>query len=155
MLIETSNRHIREESTSFHRYLINEIDWRDRLVCFKSDFETVKDKYANLRNFVAGVVNRKDGVWYLAPAYDLTFSYDERSRWISGHQMTIAMKRNDITIDDIMSASKVAGLKPSRAHEIVEEVRSAIVKWPEYAEKAQVDDLQHNLIWQKLKSQVR
>ena len=34
---------------------------RGELVCFKEDFEKVKDKYANPRNFVAGVVNRKDG----------------------------------------------------------------------------------------------
>lgn len=34
---------------------------RGELVCFKEDFEQVKDKYANPRNFVAGAVNRKDG----------------------------------------------------------------------------------------------
>lgn len=34
---------------------------RGELVCFKHDFEQVKDKYANPRNFVAGVINRKDG----------------------------------------------------------------------------------------------
>ena len=34
---------------------------RGELVCFKKDFERVKDKYANPRNFVAGAVNRKDG----------------------------------------------------------------------------------------------
>ena len=34
---------------------------RGELVCFKEDFERVKDKYANPRNFVAGAVNRKDG----------------------------------------------------------------------------------------------
>lgn len=34
---------------------------RGELVCFKTNFETVKDKYANPRNFVAGAVNRKDG----------------------------------------------------------------------------------------------
>ena len=34
---------------------------RGELVCFKEDFEQVKNKYANPRNFVAGVINRKDG----------------------------------------------------------------------------------------------
>lgn len=33
---------------------------RGELVCFKKDFEQVKDKYANPRNFVAGAVNRKE-----------------------------------------------------------------------------------------------
>ena len=32
-LIETSNRQIREERSSFRRYLMDEIDWRDRLIC--------------------------------------------------------------------------------------------------------------------------
>ena len=36
-------------------------DIRGELVCFKKDFENVKDRYANPRNFVAGVMNRKDG----------------------------------------------------------------------------------------------
>ena len=34
---------------------------RGELVCFKEDFERVKGTYANPRNFVAGVINRKDG----------------------------------------------------------------------------------------------
>ena len=34
-LFETSNRQIREETTEFHRYLMSEIDWRDRLICIK------------------------------------------------------------------------------------------------------------------------
>ena len=32
-LIENSNRQIREETSTFHRYLMGEIDWRDRLIC--------------------------------------------------------------------------------------------------------------------------
>lgn len=32
-LIETSNRLIREERSTFRRYLMDEIDWRDRFVC--------------------------------------------------------------------------------------------------------------------------
>lgn len=34
-LFETSNRQIREESSDFHRYLMSEIDWRDKLICIK------------------------------------------------------------------------------------------------------------------------
>lgn len=35
-------------------------DVRGELVCFKSDFESIKDKYSNPRNFVAGCLNRKE-----------------------------------------------------------------------------------------------
>ena len=41
-LLETSNRQIREESAVFHRYLMDEIDWRDRLVCIKGPRGTGK-----------------------------------------------------------------------------------------------------------------
>ena len=41
-LIETSNRQIREETTSFHRYLMDEIDWRDKLICIKGPRGTGK-----------------------------------------------------------------------------------------------------------------
>ena len=34
-LLETSNRQIREETATFHRYLMDEIDWQDRLICVK------------------------------------------------------------------------------------------------------------------------
>ncbi|MBR4615966.1 MAG: AAA family ATPase, partial [Kiritimatiellae bacterium] len=34
-LFEASNRQIRDESSVFHRYLMDEIDWRDRLICIK------------------------------------------------------------------------------------------------------------------------
>ena len=41
-LFETSNRQIREETTDFHRYLMAEIDWRDRLICIKGPRGTGK-----------------------------------------------------------------------------------------------------------------
>ena len=34
-LFETSNRLINDVSCEFHRYLCNQIDWRDRLICIK------------------------------------------------------------------------------------------------------------------------
>ncbi len=41
-LLETSNRQIREESAVFHRYLMDEIDWRDRFICIKGPLGTGK-----------------------------------------------------------------------------------------------------------------
>ena len=41
-LFETSNRQIREETSSFHRYLMDEIDWSDRLICIKGPRGTGK-----------------------------------------------------------------------------------------------------------------
>ena len=128
---------VRAEEELFRRMVFNVLAWN----C---------DDHVKNVSFLMG----RDGVWHLAPAYDLTFSYDERSRWVSGHQMTIAGKRNGITIDDIVSASKVAGLKLGRALEIVEEVRAAVGRWPEFAERAQVDDLPKNLIGDRLNNKL-
>ncbi len=41
-LVETSNRQIREESTAFQRYLMDDVDWRDRLICIKGPRGTGK-----------------------------------------------------------------------------------------------------------------
>jgi len=34
-VLEASDLQLREESATFHRYLMDEIDWRDRLICIK------------------------------------------------------------------------------------------------------------------------
>ncbi len=41
-LFDASNRQIRDETTAFHRYLMTEIDWRDRLICIKGPRGTGK-----------------------------------------------------------------------------------------------------------------
>ena len=41
-LVETSNRQVREESTAFQRYLMDDVDWRDRLICIKGPRGTGK-----------------------------------------------------------------------------------------------------------------
>ena len=34
-VLENSERQIREEDSTFHRHLMGEIDWRDRLICIQ------------------------------------------------------------------------------------------------------------------------
>jgi len=41
-LLEASDRQIRDEEMTFHRYLFDEIDWRDRLICIKGPRGTGK-----------------------------------------------------------------------------------------------------------------
>ena len=78
------------------------------------------------------------GEWRLAPAYDLTYNYHPKSRWVSGHQMSVAGKFADISIDDMIAASKVAGIKEVEAGKIIGEVREAVARWREFAETANV-----------------
>ncbi|MDA7863083.1 type II toxin-antitoxin system HipA family toxin [Akkermansiaceae bacterium] len=66
------------------------------------------------------------GQWSLAPAYDLTFTYQPNGLLKSEHQMTLNGKRDDFEMNDLLSAAKKANVKPRRAISIINEVKSAL-----------------------------
>jgi serine/threonine-protein kinase HipA len=88
---------------------------------------------------IAFLMNRS-GAWSLAPAYDVTYSYNPQGRWTSRHQMTLNGKRDDFTIEDFEAAGRMVSLRRGRAREILDEVSSVAARWPEFASKASVDD---------------
>ena len=90
------------------------------------------------------------GEWRLAPAYDLTYSYNPKSRWVSGHQMSVAGKFTDISKDDMIAASKVAGINEVEARKIIGEVHEAVARWREFADVAQVEGRQVDTIARQL-----
>ena len=75
----------------------------------------------------------KKGMWRLAPAYDLTFSYNPFGRWTSLHQMSMNGKRDKFRLDDFRECAKVFFMKRGRAESIIEQVQSALKKWPDIA----------------------
>jgi serine/threonine-protein kinase HipA len=80
----------------------------------------------------------KAGVWTLAPAYDVTYSYNPNGAWTSQHQMTVNAKRDQFSMDDLRRCAQGASLKRGRCEAIVEEVIVAVDRWPEYASAAGV-----------------
>jgi serine/threonine-protein kinase HipA len=52
--------------------------------------------------------------------------------------MTMNGKHDGFTLADFRACGKSALMKRGRAKAIIEEVRGAVSKWPEYAEQAQV-----------------
>ena len=77
-----------------------------------------------------------DGTWYLTPAYDVSYSYLPGSFWVDTHQMTVNGKRDDFTLDDLLSvASQVRGMDARR---IIKEVCEAVAQWPRFAREAGV-----------------
>jgi len=80
----------------------------------------------------------KAGHWSLAPAFDLTYSFNPGGDWTATHQMTMNGKRDGFTRADFRACAKSALMKRGRAEAMVEEVRAAVSKWPDYAEQAQV-----------------
>jgi len=80
----------------------------------------------------------KAGHWWLAPAFDVTYSYNPDGSWTNRHQMTMNGKRDGFSMADFRACAKSALMKRGRAEAVVEEVRAAVKKWPDYAEQAKV-----------------
>jgi serine/threonine-protein kinase HipA len=88
----------------------------------------------------------KQGEWSLAPAFDLTYSYNPSGTWTATHQMTINGKRDDFTLEDFEACGKAASLKRGLARSIIEEVQKAVTRWPEFAAEAQLaEDLSEKI----------
>jgi hypothetical protein len=83
----------------------------------------------------------KTGAWSLSPAFDVTYSYSPAGAWTATHQMTLNGKRDGFAISDINSCARSAMMKQGRAEAIVEEVRAAVTRWPEFAAQAGVADV--------------
>ena len=86
---------------------------------------------------IAFLMNKR-GEWSLAPAFDVTYSYNPVGDWTSTHQMTIAGKRSAFTRADLRAVATSAVMKRGRAESILEQVISAVRRWPEHADAAGV-----------------
>ncbi|HMM01202.1 MAG TPA: type II toxin-antitoxin system HipA family toxin [Bacilli bacterium] len=96
----------------------------------------------------------KAGKWSLAPAYDITYSYNPDGQWTNKHQMTINAKRENITIIDLLQAAQNMKIKSEDALAIINEVRSALLKWESFAKKAflkqtEIDFIRNQFIFYK------
>jgi serine/threonine-protein kinase HipA len=88
---------------------------------------------------IAFLMNR-EGEWSLAPAFDVTYSYNPSGSWTATHQMTLNGKRDGFTLADFEACAKAALMKRGRAGMIIEEVQAAVKRWPEFAAEAQLSD---------------
>lgn len=82
----------------------------------------------------------KKGTWSLAPAFDLTYSYNPSGAWTASHQMTMNGKRDGFTRADFEACARAALMKRGRAATIIEEVLAAVRRWPEFAAAAPLAD---------------
>ncbi|NJL19440.1 MAG: type II toxin-antitoxin system HipA family toxin [Bdellovibrionaceae bacterium] len=88
---------------------------------------------------IAFLMNRQ-GEWSIAPAYDVTYSYNPSGSWTATHQMTLNGKRDDFALHDYEACAKAALMKRGRAATILEEVQVAVRRWPEFAAEARLAD---------------
>jgi serine/threonine-protein kinase HipA len=78
----------------------------------------------------------RNGEWSLSPFYDATYSYNPAGLWTSQHQMSLAGKRDNFTIEDFRMCAKSSSMKRGRAETILSEVVAAVSQWITYAEEA-------------------
>ncbi|MCE9616445.1 MAG: HipA domain-containing protein [Lentisphaerae bacterium] len=82
----------------------------------------------------------QQGSWSLAPAFDVTYSYNPSGSWTATHQMTLNGKRDGFALDDFEACAKAAVMKRGRAVTIIAEVQAAVKRWPEFAAEARLTD---------------
>jgi serine/threonine-protein kinase HipA len=92
----------------------------------------------------------KAGEWSLAPAFDMTYSFNPSGAWTASHQMTMNGKRDHFTLEDFNACARTASMKRGRASKILAEVQATVAQWPSFAELAGVPDavcdkIQHTL----------
>jgi serine/threonine-protein kinase HipA len=80
----------------------------------------------------------KRGRWSLAPAFDVTYSYNPKGDWTVRHQMSLNGKLDHFEMSDFLACAKVASLKRGRGAAIVDEVRDAVSQWQEFADVAKI-----------------
>lgn len=97
----------------------------------------------------------KSGQWSLAPAFDVTYSYNPAGAWTSRHQMSINGKRDELTRADFRALANTAAMKRGRADAIIEEVGASIANFNAYAAEAKVADWQRAQIEANLRWPVR
>lgn len=91
----------------------------------------------------------RDGVWHIAPAYDLTFSIDlDGASYENVHSMSILGKVDHITEDDLLRFARLNGVK--NGARVVERVEGAICHFYRHASRAGVDDYWKDRIEERL-----
>jgi serine/threonine-protein kinase HipA len=88
----------------------------------------------------------RSGQWALAPAFDVTYSYQPIGKWTSSHQMSVNGKRDDFEMKDLAACAAGASMKRGRAKAIVAEVRKVAMRWGDYADAAHVAPSQRDKI---------
>lgn len=77
------------------------------------------------------------GQWALAPAYDLTYSYNPDSKWVSQHNLSIQGKTRDIKKADLLAVGREMSVKPAQL--IIEATLDVVSQWTNYAKQTGVN----------------
>lgn len=82
----------------------------------------------------------RSGKWKLAPAYDITFSYNPANKWLRAHQMTVNGKTSEIKLSDFLEAGAKMGIKERRCKDIISEISISVNNFGTFAEQAGIKE---------------
>ncbi|MFD2562253.1 type II toxin-antitoxin system HipA family toxin [Aquimarina rubra] len=94
----------------------------------------------------------KQGVWKLAPAYDITYSYNPTGIWTSTHQMSINGKRGGFTIKDLLAVGNKISYKKSK--EAIQQVLDVVGNWNYYASIAGIPSKQADTLQKAFRTEL-
>lgn len=76
------------------------------------------------------------GNWSLAPAYDVTFAFNPKNKWMKSHQMSINGKYDEINRNDILALAKNMNIK--KANQKIDKIIDVVSRWNDFAKEAKV-----------------
>lgn len=83
-----------------------------------------------------------NGVWRMSPSYDLTFSSGPREE----HCSMVMGEGKKPGISHLLELAKISSIKKSDALKMIDEVKSSVSKWSEFAKNANVSNASAKLI---------
>lgn len=86
------------------------------------------------------ILRRGNAAWGLAPAYDITFARNSKGAWPHQHLMSVNGKFTDFVVADMLTEADRFGV--GTAKRVIEQVRSAILSWPRFAQQADIPEAQ-------------
>jgi len=90
---------------------------------------------------IAFLMNRR-GEWRLSPAFDISYAWNPSGEWTSRHQMSVNGKRDGFEREDLLALAKAADIKKARAEQMIQRVIEVVLRWPDFAGEAGVNDEQ-------------
>jgi serine/threonine-protein kinase HipA len=87
---------------------------------------------------------KKDGVWELAPAYDICYAYDPNNIWVKQQTLSVNGKHSEIKKSDLMSVANENNIK--KGDQIIDTINKIVENWSDFAIKAKVSDTNYKII---------
>jgi serine/threonine-protein kinase HipA len=90
------------------------------------------------KNF--GFLMDRNGEWKLAPAFDLTYSYNPSGKWTRNHQSWLNNKNNNFEYSDLLIFGQYCNLSEKKSREIIYQIREVFSQFTRMAKEFEVAD---------------